>query len=238
MKRQWELKPNLLDCILEDRISPAIANLGVIVLTTSGYSLVTPFPGASNSASGSLGSGGPSGGTAASVSGAAIPTSFYITGNRGISTFQPGNFTGNPNVGGGPAGAVSGTSVSIQIGSGADDASAPVAAPAAHVGYGGTTAPILAYIGQPSTGSDSPLLPAGDSYRAPTAPVPALPPLGVVLPGTPVFSPSSLTMPANPLNPQAGAPTLFPGMTPRMSPSLPGGLGVPGNSTAPGMYNN
>ena len=56
MKRMWDLKPNLLDCILEERIAPAIANLGAIVLTTSGMSLVTPFPGASNSASGSLGS--------------------------------------------------------------------------------------------------------------------------------------------------------------------------------------
>src|SRR5947209_8563709 len=117
MKRSWDLKPNLLDCILEERIAPAIANLGVIVLTTNGLSLVTPFPGASNNAA-------TSGGTqsaAASVSGAAMPTSFYITGNRGISSFMPGNFTGNPNIGGvGAVGTSGGVSITIQVGSGAD----------------------------------------------------------------------------------------------------------------------
>ena len=70
MKRSWDLKPNLLDCILEMRIVPApMNNLGVIALTTNGFALVTPFPGASNNASGSGGSSN----TAASVSGAAMP---------------------------------------------------------------------------------------------------------------------------------------------------------------------
>lgn len=117
MKRSWDLKPNLLDCILEERIAPAITNLGVIVLTTSGLSLVTPFPGASNNASGAGGTQT----TAASVSGAAMPTSFYITGSRGISSFTPGNFTGNPAVGGAVATA-GGPGGTIQVGSGADDA--------------------------------------------------------------------------------------------------------------------
>ncbi len=107
MKRNWSLKPNLLDCILEQRIAPAIANLGTIVLTTSGFALVTPFPGASNSASSTSVAT-----SASSVSGAAVPTSFYVTGNRGISSFAPGNFTGNPNVGGGtPTAAGSGRRV-------------------------------------------------------------------------------------------------------------------------------
>src|SRR4051812_2115961 len=150
MKRRWELKPNLMDCILEDRISPAITNFGVIVLTTNGLSLVTPFPGAANSASGSSGSGGS--GTAASVSGAAMPSSFYITGNRGISTFTPGNFTGNPNVGGTSSGSsTTGTNIRIAVGSGADVAGGPGIPTVSRgtFGDGGETSPIMAYIGQP-----------------------------------------------------------------------------------------
>lgn len=37
-------RPDVNDCVLEDRLAPAIANLGVIVLTTGGYMLLTPFP--------------------------------------------------------------------------------------------------------------------------------------------------------------------------------------------------
>ena len=37
--------PDLQACELEDRLLPVIANLGVIVLTTSGYVLMTPAPG-------------------------------------------------------------------------------------------------------------------------------------------------------------------------------------------------
>jgi hypothetical protein len=49
--------PDLKACALEDRFMPAIADLGVIVLTTGGYVLMTPTPGSS-------------------AGGAAIPTSF------------------------------------------------------------------------------------------------------------------------------------------------------------------
>ncbi len=190
MKR-WDLKPNLLDCILEERIAPAIANLGVIALTTSGFSLVTPFPGASNSASGSLGSGGGTQTTAASVSGAAMPTSFYITGSRGISTFTPGNFTGNPSIGGAVTGSSSGVSLTIQVGSGSDDASATggagtAASSRANPGQGPTATSTLSYIGQVSTssGSSAPTSSQG-SQQTQSAPVPSLPPLGVVIPGSP-----------------------------------------------------
>ena len=46
MNNRLMFRPDLNDCILEDRPLMAIANLGIIVLTTSGLSLVTPFPGA------------------------------------------------------------------------------------------------------------------------------------------------------------------------------------------------
>jgi hypothetical protein len=238
MKRQWQWKPNLLDCMLEERISPAITNLGVMILTTSGLALITPFPGASNSAAGSLGSSSGPSSTAASVSGAAMPTSFYLTGNRGISSFTPGNFTGNPSVGGVAVGGSGGVSLTIQVGSGADAAGAPVVTPTASrslVGGSAKDAPsIMAYIGQPSSGSGAPVLPEGQSYRAPTAPVPSLPPLGVVIPGSPMGSGSSATMPgANPLIPQPGGSARLPGSLGPMGNPLPGGLGVGSGSLLP-----
>jgi hypothetical protein len=235
MRRQWELRPNLLDCLLEERISPAVTNLGLIVLTTSGLTLVTPFPGASNSAAGSLGSNSGPSSTAAGVSGAAMPTSFYVTGSRGISSFTPGNFTGNPSVGG-AGGASGGVAVAIQVGSGADVAGAPVTPTVSHALVGGSASdapPIMAYIGQPSSGSNAPVLPEGQSYRAPTAPVPALPPMGVVIPGPTIAPGGAGTMPGgNPFNPQPGAPMLGPNLGGRMANPLPGGLGV-GNVSLP-----
>lgn len=229
MKRSWELKPNLLDCILEERIAPAIANLGVIALTTSGLSLVTPFPGASNSSSGSLGSGSTGQSSAASVSGAAMPTSFYITGSRGISTFTPGNFTGNPAIGGAVTGA-GGVNLTIQVGSGADEAggSSPSASSSRLTGAdNGQTAPIMAYIGQVSSSSSSSVLPAGQTTQTQSAPVPSLPPIGVVIPGSPGGTSPGMSSPMNPVGgPQMGAPTLMPGLGRGLTPMLPGGLGV------------
>lgn len=237
MKRIWSLKPNLLDCILEQRIAPAIANLGTIVLTTSGYALVTPFPGASNSASSTSVAS-----SASSVSGAAVPTSFYVTGNRGISSFAPGNFTGNPNVGGGtPSGTAGsgGINVSIQIGSGSDvGGGTPTTAASSRTnpGSNGAGPSIMAYIGSTSTGSGTPILPAGQSYTAPTPPVPSLPPLGVVIPGSPTNT-GSQALP-NPFNPQPSAPMSMPGNMPRLSSALPGGLGVGGGLMTPNPGSN
>ncbi|MGP0063477.1 MAG: hypothetical protein ACLQGP_07760 [Isosphaeraceae bacterium] len=237
MKRDWSLKPNLVDCILEQRIAPAIANLGVIVLTTSGFTLTTPFPGASNSASSTSVAT-----SAQSVSGAAVPTSFYVTGNRGISSFAPGNFTGNPNVATGAAtGSVGGVGMSIQIGSGADEAGgsgSTAAASSRNNPGGGTIAPIMAYIGSTSTGSGTPVLPAGQTYMPPTPPVPALAPLGVVIPGSPTGSTPNSAAPSSPFNPQAGAPMFTPGSTSGMTSPLPGGLGVGGGLLQPGSNNH
>jgi hypothetical protein len=242
MKRSWDLKPNLLDCILEERIAPAIANLGVIALTTSGLALVTPFPGASNSSSGSLGSSsGGSQSSAASVSGAAMPTSFYITGSRGISTFIPGNFTGNPAIGGAVTGSSGGVNLTIQVGSGADDASASSGSTPAgrtNPGDNGTTAPIMAYIGQVSSSSGSSVFPASQTTQTQSAPVPSLPPMGVVIPGSPSGTTPGAASPMNPMSPQMGAPTLMPGLGRGLTPMLPGGLGVQNGlfPSGPGGY--
>jgi len=230
MKRRWDLRPNLLDCILEDRIAPAIANLGVIVLTTSGLSLVTPFPGASNNAA----SAGGTQTTAASVSGAAMPTSFYITGNRGISSFTPGNFTGNPSVGGAVTTANGGVGLSIKVGSGADEDGGPVSTPASsrtNPGSDGNTAPIMAYIGQVSSSTDSSDASTSQGTQTQTAPVPPAPPMGIVIPGSPTGN-----MPGgnSPMNQQLGAPRLLRGLGSSLTPSLPGGLGVGSLTSPPG----
>ena len=45
MKALWNYRPDLRACELEDRLVPAIPNLGAIVLTTGGYVLLlSPFP--------------------------------------------------------------------------------------------------------------------------------------------------------------------------------------------------
>jgi hypothetical protein len=232
MKRSWDLKPNLLDCILEERIAPAIANLGIIAQTTSGLVLAIPFPGAANLTQ--LGGGGAAT-SAPSVSGAAMPTSFYMTG-RGISSFLPGNFTGNAAVGG-VATSTSGPGGTIQVGSGSDDASAPVmptlASSRNNPASNGAAAPTLAYIGSVAATSSSSIAPTSGTgtQTAQTAPVPALPPLGVVIPG----SPSSMNgNPTNPMDPQSGAPRFMSGLTGRLVPTLPGGLGVQTSLTGTG----
>jgi hypothetical protein len=86
-------RPGLQDCVLEDRLLPVLSNLGMIVLTTGGYVLMTPFPGASVYPGGSPGVG-----TASGVSSTLIPASFSMTGSGGISRLQPGNMTGVPNL--------------------------------------------------------------------------------------------------------------------------------------------
>ena len=82
MKAQLKYRPDLRDCVLEDRFVPVIPNelgdfllpvvpsLAAIVLTPAGYVLMSSFPGI------------------------AIPVSFVVTGSGGISSMQPGNGTG------------------------------------------------------------------------------------------------------------------------------------------------
>ena len=167
---------------------------------------------------------------------AAVPTSFYVTGYRGICPFT-GNFTGNPNVSTGPAGGTSGGGgLTIQVGSGADDAAAGTPTSSRTTpGDNGATAPIMAYIGSTSTGSGTPVLPAGQTYTPPTPPVPALPPLGMIIPGSPTGpTPSSSAA----FNPQSGAPMFTPGNASGMTSPLPGGLGVGGGMLQPGSSPN
>src|SRR4051794_10373733 len=108
MNSHLVFRPDLTDCILEDRSLLATPNLGILILTQSGYALITPFPGANSSAAGSLGGSGGSSGSANGVSGVPIPTSLFVTGSGGISSLRPGNITGISSLNGGTAGSTGG----------------------------------------------------------------------------------------------------------------------------------
>jgi hypothetical protein len=232
-------RPDLRDCVLEERALMAIQNLGLIIQTTSGLSLIIPFPGANASGAGAT---GPSSGTAASVSGVAIPTSFYITGTSGMSSLKPGNYTGLPSLAGGATGGAAG-GISIQVGSGADTAGGPTV----NITNGGATnnvvglftvadptqRPTSTIIGGMSSSSSSAVLPPGQSYHD-TAPVPPPTPMGVInqsATGSGTNNSGSSFAP----NPQLGAPRLgpfngnrgaftspLPGSLAPMTPMLPG----------------
>jgi hypothetical protein len=207
MNQRWIFRPDLVECMLEERYLLAIPNLGLIVPTTSGYVLLTPFPGANSSGAGSLGSNGPGGASAASVSGTPIPFGFFITGAGGISSMRPGNLTGIASFSSSEYGAEGGA-LSIKVGSGSDDAaSSNGGAPTAVVSRNTVADPTAGVLPPAATtsssASDSGVLPAGQTYRD-TAPVAPTPPLSMSIPGTtpagPMTSPAGLAMP-DPYNP-------------------------------------
>jgi hypothetical protein len=183
-------RPDLNECMLEERYLLAIANLGTIVPTTSGLVLLTPFPGANSSGAGSLGSGGPSGGSAASVSGNPIPGGFFITGLGGISSMRPGNLTGIASFGGSQTSSTS-DSLTIQIGSGADSSEGFAGGPTAVVSHATVADPtvdtLLNPIGSSTTGTT--ILSPSQTYRY-VAPLPQPPSSTMTLPGS-----SASTMP-------------------------------------------
>lgn len=205
-----EFRPDLVGCVLEDRLTPVIPNLGVVVQTTSGYMLLIPFPGAMGSPV-SLGAvSGPS--MAASVSGTSYNLPFFMMGSGGISTAIPGNITGFPGLGIGVSASAAGLSLEIDVGSGANDANAfmiPVVTrntiaynpPSPTPLIGGqpdTTAPLLPPLPTPLPPAPPPI-PTSDSQGGP-----AMPPPGSSLTGPFVRFPSTpprnalMTLPAGP----------------------------------------
>jgi hypothetical protein len=241
MTNRLMFRPNLVDCILEERVAPAIANLATVILTTSGLTLIEAFPGANSSGAGSVGSNSGAS-SASSVSGVAMPTSLYVTGTGGISSLKPGNITGVPSLAAGAVGG-NGISLSIQVGSGADAAGGPTNS----VSNGGATNnvvgrstvadptanPALTVIGGATSGSSTPVLPPGQTYRD-TAPVQPTGPMNTV-PQSATSGPAMSTDPYAP-NPQAGAPTLGPFNINRMggmANPIPGSL-VPVTPMMPG----
>ncbi len=184
MNSRLMFRPDLNECILEERALLAIANFGIVILTTNGLSLVTPFPGANSSGAAS----GPTATSSAGVSGTPIPTSLYVTGTGGISSLKPGNITGVPSLAGG-AGAAGAFSATIQIGSGADTADGPTL----NISNGGATNNVVGVfsVADPTAGLRSrrsvaqrpprtrPCFLRGQSYRD-TAPVAPPAPMGVM----------------------------------------------------------
>jgi hypothetical protein len=151
MKPLRKFHPDLQACELEDRVLPVIANLGVIVLTTGGYVLMIPSPGA------------------------AIPTSFFMTGFGGISSTQPGNVTGIPSLTAtGTAGSNGGAGVTTTVGSGSNDATAASIPLVTRNTIANDALNPPPLIGRPSW-DRSPVLPVGQFYRGgvpETAPAP------------------------------------------------------------------
>jgi hypothetical protein len=237
MNNPLMFRPDLRECVLEERALMAIQNLGVIIQTTSGLSLIIPFPGANASGAGAT---GPSSSTAASVSGVAIPTSFYITGTSGMSSLKPGNYTGLPSLAGAATGAAAG-GISIQVGSGADtsDGPGPTNGGATNNVVGlytvadPTQRPTSTIIGGMSSSSSSAVLPAGQSYHD-TAPVQPQMPMGVINQSTTGSGTSNSGSSMAP-NPQLGAPRLGPfnGNRGAFTSPLPGSL-VPMTPMLPG----
>jgi hypothetical protein len=222
-------RPDLMNCILEDRVLLAIQNLALIIQTTSGLSMIIPFPGANASGAGAT---GPSSSSAAAASGVAIPTSFYITGAGGFSSLKPGNYTGLPSLAGAVGGAAGGAGVSIQVGSGADtnDGPGPTNGGATNNIVGlytvadPTQRPTYTIIGGTSATSSSAVLPPGQSYHD-TAPVPPPLPMGVINQSATSTGMSNSGGGSAP-NPQLGAPRLGPfnGNRGAFTSPLPGSL--------------
>jgi hypothetical protein len=160
MKALLKFRPDLHTSELEDRLVP-VSGSGVIVLTPSGYVLTTAFPGATAYP------GGSSGGTA-------MPTSLVMTG-FGVSSFQPGSIAGLPGpVATGPSGSSGGAGATIVVGSGANVAGAPVVPVVTRNTIANDALNPITRIGSVS-GDRSPVLPAGQAYRAglpQTAPAP------------------------------------------------------------------
>jgi hypothetical protein len=115
MKARWTYRPDLRDCELEDRLVPATPSLGATVLTTGGYALLlSPFPVIASSPFGASGTPG-------------FLTQSVMTGSVGSPGVPPGNGTSASGpVTTAPTGSNGGAAVTIVIGSGADDASAPI----------------------------------------------------------------------------------------------------------------
>lgn len=235
-------RPDLDSCRLEDRLTPIIPNLGMIVLTTGGYMLMTPFPGAFASPAGGAMGGGMGG--ASGVNGTPFNVPFYILGSGGISSALPGNITGVPGLGGlGPASSSAGSTTVVALGSGADEANAPVIPLVTRNTIANDRLNPLPLIGgQPTTSSS---LPPPTPASPPPAPPPpptggptgaaTMPPPGSSLSGPFVRFPSMFPR-AIPLGfaPSASAGGATSGLSPITPPPPPGsGFGGTGSVGGP-----
>jgi hypothetical protein len=153
MKPLLKYRPNLRDCELEDRLVPATPSLGRTVLTTGGYVLLlSPFP---VIAANPLGFSG----------GAGFLTPSAMSGSAVGSGPLPGNSPGVPGLTTTPTnGSNGGASATIVVGSGADDASAPIIPLVTRNTIANDVLRAAPVIGQLS-GDRSAVLPPGQVYR-------------------------------------------------------------------------
>ncbi len=153
MKPVLKYHPDLRDCELEDRLVPANPNLGATVLTTGGYVLLlSPFPVIASSPFGA--SGGPGFLTPSAMSGSASGSG-VLPGNSpgvlGLTTTATNGSNG-------------GASATIVVGSGADDASAPIIPLVTRNTIANDVLRAAPVIGQLS-GDRSAVLPPGQVFR-------------------------------------------------------------------------
>jgi hypothetical protein len=148
MKARLKYRPDLRDCELEDRLVPVIPNFGMISLTTDGYVLISVFPGIPVDPAGLIGATAiPEMGAGVLVSyggdlistfsgfatdptsslGGPGLTSLGTTISEGISEIQAGSGTGIPGLAAMTlTGSKGGANGPIVVGSGANDATAPI----------------------------------------------------------------------------------------------------------------
>ena len=151
--------PDLRTCELEDRLLPAIANVGVIVLTTGGYVLLVPSPGALAYPTGSQGG-----------------TSFSTMGFGGASSTQPGNINGIPGLAMiGTPGSSGGAGATINVSSGATDATNLNIPLVTRNTIANDALVPRPQIGRPA-GDGSPILPPGEFYRGGVPVIAPVPP--------------------------------------------------------------
>jgi hypothetical protein len=185
MKALLKYRPDLRSCELEDRLVPATLNLGATVLTTGGYVLLlSPFP---------VFAGNPLGASG----GAGFLTASAMSGSAGGSGLLPGNSPGVPGLTrSAPTGSNRGAAVTIVVGSGADDAGAPIIPLVTRNTIANDALNAAPVIGRVS-GDLSAVLPPGQVYREG---VPVTDPAGVSTkaPGQPAGSQPD-DKPADPL---------------------------------------
>jgi hypothetical protein len=117
MKALLKYRPDLWECELEDRLVPASPDLGTFVLTPVGYVVVSHFPGLAASVANTQGD-------------AALLATVALLASGSLSSVQPGTTFGLPGLDAlALAGANAGAAVPIIVGSGANDASAPIIPP-------------------------------------------------------------------------------------------------------------
>ena len=153
MNALLKYRPDLRACELEDRLVPAIPDLGAIVPTTGGYVLLlSPFPVTVADPFGQ--SGGPG-----------FLTPSAMSGSAGVSGLLPGNSAGVPGlVTTAPTGSNGAAAVTINVGSGANDAGAANIPPVTRNTIANDALSAAPVIGRVS-GDQSAVLPPEQVYR-------------------------------------------------------------------------